>query len=128
MRGLPPASREGIEVSSDVHLDNASVEAISHRVVELLRGKGIGGELIDAVEVARRFGCSRDWVYENADRLGVVRLSDGPKAHLRFDPRVVTEYLNTTASHKYVTPQRANQSAVRSTPSTDLLPIKGESS
>jgi len=111
-----------------VRLDDVSVEAISQRVAELLRGSGISQALIDAAEVARRFGFSRDWVYENADRLGAVRLGDGPRARLRFDPAVVADYVNTPSDHENVTFKRDNRCAVRSTRSTDdLLPIKGES-
>src|SRR4051812_11744587 len=42
-------------------------------------------ELLTAREVAERFGVSAEWVRENADRLGVIRLGDGPRPRLRFD-------------------------------------------
>ena len=41
--------------------------------------------LVDARAVAEELGVARDWVYANADRLGAVRLGDGPRARLRFD-------------------------------------------
>jgi hypothetical protein len=39
---------------------------------------------VDASAVADYLGCSRCWVYENADKLGARRLGSGPKARLRF--------------------------------------------
>lgn len=42
-------------------------------------------ELVDAATLAVKLGVSRPYVYEHADRLGVLRLGDGTKARLRFD-------------------------------------------
>ena len=47
--------------------------------------------MIDAAEVARRFGVTRDYVYTHAGRLGAIPLSSRPKARLRFDPKRVAE-------------------------------------
>ena len=44
--------------------------------------------LVDANELARLLSVSRDYVYEHADELGALRLSNGPRARLRFDPDV----------------------------------------
>lgn len=75
----------------------ADVEAVARRVVELLRDEGLavasGPRLIDAAGVAERFGVSADWVRENAARLGAIRLGDGPRPRLRFDPGKVAEAL-----------------------------------
>jgi len=49
--------------------------------------------LLDAKEVAARFGVTPGWVRENADRLGVIRLGDGPKPRLRFDLETVAAAL-----------------------------------
>jgi hypothetical protein len=71
-----------------ITLDDASVEAIARRVHELLteeRPRGSGASVVDAVEVARRVGRTRSWVYANADRLGGLRLGDGPRPRLMFD-------------------------------------------
>lgn len=65
-------------------LDDASIEAIARRVAELLTKTG-GERLVSANELAKRLGVERSWVYSNARRLGAVRLSDGPRAQLRFD-------------------------------------------
>jgi hypothetical protein len=43
--------------------------------------------LLTAAQVAARFNVDRGWVYAHAEQLGVVRLGDGPRPRLRFDPR-----------------------------------------
>jgi hypothetical protein len=65
-------------------LDDASIEAIARRVAELLTKTG-GERLVSASELAKRLGVERSWVYSNARKLGAVRLSNGPRAQLRFD-------------------------------------------
>src|SRR5689334_18867587 len=65
-------------------LDDASIEAIARRVAELLAKTG-GERLVSASELAKRLGVERPWVYSNARKLGAVRLSNGPRAQLRFD-------------------------------------------
>jgi hypothetical protein len=90
-------------VSELVQLDTASVEAVARRVVELLRDEGaIGtagaGELLTAAEVARRHGVDRSWVYAHADELGALRLGDGPKPRLRFDPERVRDALDARSA------------------------------
>lgn len=75
------------------------VEAIARRVVDLLREEGLvataGQELITAEEVAGRFGVKAAWVRGNAERLGAVRLGDGPRGRLRFDPETVAAALSS---------------------------------
>lgn len=50
--------------------------------------------MLTAAEVARRFRVSPEWVRENAGRLGALRLGDGPRPRLRFDPTRVAEELS----------------------------------
>lgn len=42
--------------------------------------------LVTAATLAGLLGVSRDYVYEHATDLGALRLGDGPRARLRFDP------------------------------------------
>lgn len=120
-----------------VRLDAASVEAVAARVVELLRleepavGATDTSELVDAAEVARRFGVSRDCVYAHADELGAVRVGAGPRPRLRFDPAVVAERLGGSASSagrdaespaEAARPRRRRPSR---RPEGELLPIRG---
>src|SRR3954467_4604125 len=75
-------------------LDPDDIEALARRVAELLRASTSASEpLVDAAELARILGVDRDWVYARANRLGAVRLGDGPKAPLRFDVRRVRALL-----------------------------------
>ena len=41
--------------------------------------------LVDAAALARHLGVARSFVYDHADRLGAIRLGDGPRPRLRFD-------------------------------------------
>ena len=114
-------------MTATVRLCPESVKEIAHCIVELLQGESIGGELIDTAEVARRLGVSRAFVYQHAAELGAIRLSDSPKAHLRFDPATLRERLNPSPRRSMETPQPPNRRLVRNARSTNLLPIKGES-
>jgi hypothetical protein len=82
-------------------------------------------QLVDAATVARRLNVSRAWVYDNAGRLGAIRLGDGPRARLRFDLMTVCSALATTR------PQPLGAERRRSHPrkpasSVPLLPIRGD--
>jgi hypothetical protein len=85
-------------VTELVHLDAASVDAVAQRVVELLRDDAAiasaAPELLTAAEVARRYRVDRSWVYSHATELGALRLGDGRKPRLRFDPQRVRQALD----------------------------------
>jgi hypothetical protein len=69
-------------------LDLAYVEALAHRVVELLHDEtreSVDRRLVDATTLAAELGVERSWVYEHANELQPIRLGNGPKARLRFD-------------------------------------------
>lgn len=92
-------------MSAEVRLDASSIEAVALRVVELLREGDsdiavAAPELIDAAEVARRFRLSRDYVYDHADDLGAIRVGNGPRPRLRFDPAVVAKRLTPCSDSK----------------------------
>src|SRR5688572_23491088 len=50
-----------------------------------------GPVLLTARQVASRYGVSAEWVRDHQGELGVVRLGDGPRPRLRFDPVKVAE-------------------------------------
>lgn len=91
--------------------------------------------LIDAAEVARRCGLSRDAVYAHADEMGAIRVGTGSRPRLRFDPAAVKERLggsasalltrDTTAATEAARPRRRRPSA---RPERELLPIRGSRS
>lgn len=73
-------------------LDGAALEALAGRVAALLRMDPSSPDgLLSAAQVAMRLGVERGWVYDHAEELGVVRLGDGPRPRLRFDPAAVAE-------------------------------------
>lgn len=100
-------------------LSEADIEAVALRVATLLQERPGQTELVDAAEIARRFGVSRDFVYDHADDLGVVRLGEGPRARLRFDPERVRRQLGSIATPlpPKARPSRRNKRA--------LLPVRG---
>jgi hypothetical protein len=134
-------------VSARVRLDAVSVDAIAERVADLLadqivdraagliadRIEGAGSpDLIDAAEVARRFGVARSWVYEHAEDLGAIRLGDGDRPRLRFDAAIVAERL-TPCSTSRASEQGEDRTPPRIAPrrrgaakgtERDLLPIR----
>jgi hypothetical protein len=117
---------------TDAQLE-ALAELVAGRLVELLHDRPTGPEpLIDAAEVARRFGVTRSWVYDHAGPLGAVRLGNGPRARLRFDPGAVALALKRADEPMDPPPprrrvRRRRQPQPGSTPSgVPLLPIRGD--
>jgi DNA-binding FadR family transcriptional regulator len=107
-------------------LDDRAVEAIARRVSQLLRHDAVvaGHErLVSAAEIARRFGVSRAGVYENADRLGAVRLGRGARPRLRFDPQEVEKRLDT-AHQGASPPPRRPPGDHGSIADADLIPLR----
>lgn len=118
--------------STRIKLDPQTIEAIARRVVVLLEKRHFGGgpELVDATELARRFGIERAWIYSHAIELGAVKLGGGAKPRLRFDPEIAARVLRRVgegsaadpparSGERAVRPQRCGESEVR------LLPIHG---
>lgn len=96
-----------------------------------------GLALVDAATLAAGWGVSRDWVYERADELGALRLGNGPKARLRFDPIVARAALarygsersqaqnpSADAVSELPAPRRSGKRADRSPQPGSILPIR----
>jgi len=115
--------------SKRIALDGPTVEAIARRVVELLERRGVQRrELVDAAELARRFGIERSWVYSHAIELGAVKLGAGPKPRLRFDPEIAARVLRKVGEGSAADPparsgERAGQPQRGRKPEVRLLPI-----
>ena len=98
-------------------------DAIVARVLEAFRAERIilqapsAMTWLDANEVARRLGVSRDWVYEHASELGASRIGSGTRPRLRFPPQVLDSRAGRTGA-----PKAAGEPAKRSKP-TGLIPI-----
>ena len=74
------------------------IDAVARRMLELARENGQTEpdqppDLLTVAEVADRLKMTPKWVYAHQRRLGVIKLGDGPKARLRFDPRIVDTQL-----------------------------------
>ena len=117
--------------STRIKLDPQAVEAIARRVVEILERRGLQGqELVDAAELARRYGIERSWVYSHAIELGAVKLGSGPKPRLRFDPQIAARVLRRVSEGSAADPparsgKRAGQPQEDRRWEVSLLPIKG---
>ena len=116
------------ERGSKLKLAPEVIDAIARRVVELLpRGVSAPVELVDAAELARRLGIERSWVYAHAIQLGAIKLGNGRRPRLRFDPQVAIERIRAAER------QEANQGRPQRPPPPRpvdgerprLLPIKG---
>jgi hypothetical protein len=107
----------------------ALAAAIARRLAAELRSDAPEG-LIDAAEVARRLGCSRSWVYDNAGRLGAIRIGSGERARLRFDPAkldpsAAAEAEPDTAPMPAPPPARKNRRGQTTRAGAPLLKIEG---
>jgi hypothetical protein len=60
---------------------------------KLAATRSVKPPMLTAEDVSNSFGVSRAWVYENARRLGGVRLGPGERAPIRFDPETVAAAL-----------------------------------
>ena len=67
-------------------------EAVASRILEFLQpvlealaARGPSGALVDASTLAQQLGVSRQFVYEHAEELGVLRLGARGRPTLRFD-------------------------------------------
>lgn len=97
------------------------VEAIAERVVELLEKRSAAG-FATAAELAERFGVERSWVYAHAEELGVVRLGDGPRARLRFEPQKVARVFEAQRRPSAVLPGGSQAKPRRGRPRNGSLP------
>jgi hypothetical protein len=122
----PGRAQSNGHVHGAVRLDAESIDAIAQRVAEILRSEASETReaLITAADVAARFGVSRTWVYENAERLGAIRLGTGSKARLRFDSRRVSELVGVRPGHLPQTPRRPLGRGPAWLDGGDLIPIR----
>ena len=105
-----------------LRLDPDVVELLAARIVQLLAqhltppptSSLPSGRLLSAAEVSAWWGVSRGWVYQHANELGAVRIGDGQRPRLRFDPDRVAEHLNQPAATPPATAAPARRRARRS--------------
>jgi hypothetical protein len=108
-----------------LHADD--IELIARRTLQLLHdATPQPGRLLSTGEMAERVGKGRDWVRENAERLGGVKLTDGRNAPWHFDPAKVADASvplrnNTRPRRPGPTPPTARHRTASGAP---LLPIR----
>lgn len=105
-----------------MRLDPATVETLARRIAELLpspvvsepAGRPPSGRLMSATEVSAWWGVSRGWVYQHATELGAVRIGNGERPRLRFDPDRVAEHLKQPPAAPPRDPSKRERSRRRS--------------
>jgi hypothetical protein len=100
------------------------VEAIAHRVVEILREAGPGGtmrRMVTAGQLADILHVSKAYVYQHARELGGVRLGRNANAPLRFDADHALEAIALAGEPR---PQRT-QRRLRRHGAANALPSRG---
>jgi len=110
----------------ETHIDLHVVEATAKRVFELLGDelaeRDRGPVLEDAHQTAERFSLSKRWVYEHAKELGVIRVGEGDRPRLRFDPHIVRQRIADLAQpHQPTSAQSPAHGGSRR--SASLLPV-----
>lgn len=115
-------------------LDEASVEAVARRVVELLRADSHSAHerrLVDAATLAAELGVDRSWVYAHRAELDAIRLGSGSKPRLRFDVDTARELLARSTGKESrlqesptTTGASSSRRRRRSGSSYELLPIR----
>ena len=122
------ATRHGRIVAFEVD----EIDAVAEHLAELATSTSAPAVgLIDARELAQLLGVARDWVYANADRLGGVRLGDGPRARLRFDADRAREALAARSGGVpplSTAPPRPRRGRPRRSAVTGVTLIQGRSS
>jgi hypothetical protein len=100
------------------------VEAIAHRVVEILREAGPSGtmrRMVTAGQLADILDVSKAYIYQHAKELGGVRLGRNANAPLRFDVERALEAIRLAGEPK---PQRT-QLRPRRRGAANALPSRG---
>lgn len=97
---VPDEAAEVAKAVLEVTALGELAEAVAARVVELLehQERRSARGLATAADVAEQLGVHKSWVYAHADELGAIRLGEGEKARLRFDPERVARAVGATAS------------------------------
>lgn len=115
------------------HLADALVDRVAERLAEIMaeQQQPKGGEpLIDAIEVARRLGRSRAYVYEHRRELGAIPLGpqgEDRRPRLGFDPARIDAYLAAPEPEQQNASTSNGNGRRRRSSTVELLPVKGRS-
>jgi hypothetical protein len=120
-------------------LNDDQLERLADLIAARLASSPLGDavfskRLVDAETLGRMLGLSRSTVYEHAGELGGVRLGDGPRAPVRFDPdRAVSAWTARQGSEGSPVPDvpvdagvRRRRRSVAAQSEGRLLPVRGD--
>lgn len=120
------------ESQGEFRLDAESIEALAHRLAELLvpppEPARARAQLLTAEEVAKWWGISRRWVYDHADDLGARRLGAGERPRLRFDPDEVAQRLGDIGAADGAAGDRRRSTSMRADCVTNSLSARSRAS
>jgi hypothetical protein len=110
-------------------LDDDRLEQLAQRVAQLVAAQlqppepdpPVAPALLSAAQVSAWWGVDRNWVYDHADDLGVIRLGNGKRPRLRFDPEHVQRALRKPSGNE----ANPTGSPMNKEKSPRLLPIRG---
>jgi hypothetical protein len=107
-----------------------ALEALE-RLVQLQERAGRGATegfedaLVDAATLGRALGVSRQFVYDHAEELGVLRLGSGSRPRLRFDLELAKRSCRQMANEKKPASARPRRTRPCGLSRPDLLPVRG---
>jgi len=115
-------------------LEDRLAQALAVRVLQLLEpvleelAKGRTADiLVDAATLGHELGVSRQFVYDHAEELGVLRLGSGRRPRLRFDLETAKRACERIADRDSAKgrPPAHRPTARRGGAATGLLPVRG---
>jgi hypothetical protein len=114
-----------VEAQNSLKLTEEQLERLADRVaIKLAAARPPARPMLTVEDICATFQVSRAWVYENAGRLGGVKLGPGQRAPLRFDTNRVTAALTPLmASPAVVTPTPASKKPPDRKRPTRLHPV-----
>ncbi len=111
-------------MATEILLADCQLERLADLLAERLANSA-HGELIDAAELAKRIGRSREFVYDHAAALGAVRLGAGARPRIMFRWPHVLDLVVADCKPR-VPPQKPSARKSKRTRDVELLPIAGK--
>ena len=101
--------------------------ALLPALLDLIEAERKPPPIVTADELAAYLKVSREVIYRNAERLGAIRLGDGPRARLRFrlDAEQVRAWQAGQPKAPPATAPKRRTNRPRPGAGADLLPIRG---
>jgi hypothetical protein len=111
-------------ISEELTMSDDQLERLADLVAAKVVGmRPAGRPMLTVEDVARTFRVSRAWVYENARRLGGVKLGPGGRAPLRFDPELVAAAMHPVGDVEATSPPAVESAPAPRRRPRHLLPV-----